>query len=303
MKIAVEPGKYVVAVSGGVDSMALLDMLLRAPGVELAVAHFDHGIRADSALDRKLVQRVANAHNVPFFYETAALGPHASEATARTARYKFLHSIREEVGAQAIVTAHHQDDMLETAILNLLRGTGRLGLSSLRSHSDLLRPLLHASKQDILAYAQTHHLEWREDSTNQNEQYLRNYIRRALLPTWSERQRAQLLGHIAHAARVNEEIDALLANALHAQASDDQLDRAWFIALPYAVSTEMLAAWLRRHDVRDFDQKRIHQLAVAAKTLVPGKQRDVSAHYILRITKDMLCLTPRPLRKNSGSHV
>src|SRR5437764_343012 len=128
-----KPGKYVVAVSGGVDSVALLDMLARSDDLKLVVAHFDHGIRKDSAKDRKFVEDLAKNYDLPFVYEEGHLGSGTSEAVARGARYDFLHRVKKSHGAQAIITAHHQDDVLETAIINLLRGTGRKGLTSLTS--------------------------------------------------------------------------------------------------------------------------------------------------------------------------
>src|SRR6266542_1461422 len=149
MKVRVSPGKYVVAVSGGVDSMVLLDLLRQKPKLELVVSHFDHGIRPDSEEDRRLVQRIARAYGLPFVYARGNLGPKAGEALAREARYAFLRRVQQEQGAKAIITAHHQDDMLETAIMNLLRGTGRRGLSSLKSREGLLRPLLNWTKKDI----------------------------------------------------------------------------------------------------------------------------------------------------------
>lgn len=303
MKLSIFPGKYVVAVSGGVDSMALLDMLCRKPGLELIVAHFDHGIREDSALDQKMVRQIAHKYNLPFMDGAAKLGPNASEAVARDARYNFLHKARKATGARAIITAHHQDDVLETAIFNLLRGTGRLGLSSLRSRSDIVRPLLHVPKQEILAYAQAHQLHWREDTTNQDQRYTRNYIRHTIMPRFTPRQRERLLQHITRARRLNDALDHALTNALHMQPAYSQLNRQWFISLPYAVSAEVMAAWLRARTIRNFDQKLIHQLVVAAKTLPAGKQRDINTSFVLRITKDMLYLTRRPLRKNSNGHV
>src|SRR5689334_5856697 len=115
MDVSLSPGSYVVAVSGGVDSMTLLDLLRQQPHLKLVVAHFDHGIRPDSYVDRQLIQDVTKRHNVPFVFDTASLGSGASEATARQARYNFLRRVHNATGAKAIVTAHHQDDLLETA--------------------------------------------------------------------------------------------------------------------------------------------------------------------------------------------
>src|SRR5665213_799396 len=138
MNVDLVPGKYVVAVSGGVDSISLLHILQAQPGVRLIVAHFDHGIREDSVEDRRLVQNVAREYRLPFVYDAGNLGVDTSEAAARQARYRFLRRVQQASGARAIVTAHHQDDLLETAILNLLRGTGRKGLTALSNRSDMI---------------------------------------------------------------------------------------------------------------------------------------------------------------------
>ena len=114
-----QPGTYVVAVSGGVDSMVLLDLLAKQPDIKLIVAHYDHGIRSDSKLDRELVASSAKKYKIPFVYESGNLGPGTSENQARIARYNFLRKVQKESKADAIVTAHHQDDALETAILNI----------------------------------------------------------------------------------------------------------------------------------------------------------------------------------------
>src|SRR5665213_1651974 len=106
-----KPGSYVVAVSGGVDSMALLNVLKgesrRGGGWKLVVAHLDHGIRPESAEDRRLVQATARDYKLPFVYHEGRLGAGASEAAAREARYSFLRSVQKASDAVAIVTAHH----------------------------------------------------------------------------------------------------------------------------------------------------------------------------------------------------
>lgn len=158
-----KPGKYVVAVSGGVDSMALLDLLQAHGDYELVVAHLDHGIRSDSGEDRQLVEQAAEAVGLPFFYKEAKLGAGTSEAAARKVRYAFLNKIKTKQGAAAIITAHHQNDVLETAIINIIRGTGRKGLTSLGSN-EIVRPLLNVSKAALIQYAKKHNLQWREDS-------------------------------------------------------------------------------------------------------------------------------------------
>jgi tRNA(Ile)-lysidine synthetase-like protein len=289
MKIHIETGKYVVAVSGGVDSVALLHGLVQLPGLELVVAHFDHGIRADSRDDRLLVEVLAAKHDLPFFYEDGRLGPRASEAAARQARYDFLRKVQAENQAQAIITAHHQDDVLETVIINLLRGTGRKGLSSLNSRAGLERPLLRIPKSQIIDYARQNGLQWREDSTNRDQAYLRNYVRHQILPRFDQSAREQLLEMIENNARNTREVDTLLVKYLPS-VSVKNLKRYDFVMLPHEVALEVMAAWLRSHDLRDFDSLTLERLVTAGKTARPGSRFDVLRKVSMKVSDDDLAL-------------
>ncbi len=302
-----------MAVSGGVDSVALLHMLAKKSNsliaklsdskasvqpsdqrtIRLTVAHYDHGIRPDSAEDRRLVQALARDYGMPFVYQTGQLGPGASEAQAREARYAFLHRVREASGARAIITAHHQDDVLETAILNMLRGTGRRGLSSLKSTDVVKRPLLHVPKNELLRYASREGLCWREDSTNADERYLRNYIRKNILPRFADASREQLKTHIVLAAGLNKRIEQAAADYLHLQPSVTELDRHNFAMLPHAVAREILAEWLRLNTRAELSKKMLERLVAAAKTGRNGSQVDVDAGYWLYISAQSLVLKPK----------
>lgn len=292
MEITLSPGKYVVAVSGGVDSVSLLHALRTLPKLELAVAHFDHGIRLGSNADRVFVEALAKKCALPFYYAEGVLGPKASEAAARRARYAFLRKIQAETGAQAIITAHHQDDMLETAVINLLRGTGRKGLSALRRREGVERPLLNLSKAEILDYARANHLAWREDSTNTDETYLRNYVRRRIMPRLDQASRARLLEIIANSAANSDEIDTLLVKYLNESDSKEgeTLNRQRFAGLSHAMAREVIAAWLRACGLRDFDRKTLDRLVIGAKTARPGSQFDVRRSLKLRVDQDSLAL-------------
>jgi len=285
MKLEIPAGSYLVAVSGGVDSVVLLDLLRLHPGLKLTVAHYDHGIRDDSAEDRKHVQQLARRYRLPFVYDSGKLGKDASEAAAREARYAFLRRAQEAAKAQAIITAHHQDDVLETVVINLLRGTGRKGLSSLTSGEGILRPLLEVPKTEILDYAKRHCLLWREDSTNASTDYLRNRIRHTILPGWSESQKQQLLHISRHMQAVNQEMDAILGANL-----EGNLDRQWFISLPHEVSREVLAAWLRLHDISEFDRGTLERVAVAGKVAEQGKAIDIVKGRSMYVAADSLIL-------------
>jgi len=285
-----KPGKYIVAVSGGVDSVVLLHVLQARPELELVVAHLDHGMRAGSDADRQFVGELARRYDLPFEYNEARLGKNASEAAARTARYAFLRKVQQSHQAQAIITAHHQDDLLETAIINMLRGTHRKGLTALASQPQLLRPLLAVPKKDLLIYAQNNGLRWREDPSNTDQTYLRNYVRGRIMPQFSREDRAKLLQLLAGLTDTNRELDATLAQVLAAQ-PETGLERAWFAQLPHAVAREVLAAWLRTQDIRGFDSKTLERLVVAAKTAPAGKLFPVKAGVNLRVRADHLALT------------
>lgn len=293
MNIAIEPGSYVAAVSGGVDSVVLLDLLNRKPGLKLTVAHFDHGIRKDSKADRLLVQGLADQHRLSFVFDEGKLGPEASEAKARKARYDFLHRVRKSSGARAVVTAHHQDDFLETAMINLLRGSGRRGLTALKDQDNVVRPLLSWSKQTLIRYARNRGLKWREDSSNADTKYMRNHIRHNILSKMTPVQRRQLIASLDRLSEINHELDMALINYLHMQPVAKQLDRHWFVMLPHNQAREVMAMWLRAHGINTFDTKLLEKLVANAKTLHAGKRIDASKSHFISVDGERLALIRR----------
>lgn len=293
MDIDLASGRYVLAVSGGVDSMVLLDVLRQRPDVHLVVAHFDHGIRDDSSEDRKLVQEIAKNHGLQFVYDEANLDPNASEAAARKARYDFLHTVREVSGAHSIITAHHQDDLIETVVLNLIRGTGRSGLAPLYTTDNVQRPLLNMTKAELYSYADQNQLQWHEDSTNQDTKYLRNYVRHVIIPALNDEQKQSLLAHIHQARGLNQDIDDIVTSMLHLQQSLHVLDRHWFIMLPHAVAKEIMKTWLERHEIRNIDRKLIERLVVIAKTSHPNRVADIDKKHLLYIGLESLKIQQR----------
>jgi tRNA(Ile)-lysidine synthase len=293
MDIELKPGTYVIAVSGGVDSMALLHRLHELNHDrkwKLIVAHLDHGIREDSHEDRRLVAATARRLGLPYVYHEARLGPGASEASARQARYEFLRQVQRAGNARAVLTAHHRDDLLETAIHNLIRGSGRKGLTSLGNRHDLERPLLALPKQALTEYARQHDLKWREDSTNQDLRHARNYIRHEILPRLSEADREKLLVIIEELRTINHQIDTTLATQLHLQPEAGTLERTWFAHLPHAVAREVMAAWLRARGIKSLNTGMLERLVVGAKTGAVGSRYDVLGRGQLVVGRSNLAL-------------
>jgi tRNA(Ile)-lysidine synthetase-like protein len=169
----------VVAVSGGVDSVVLLDILATGQLTvsSVTVAHFDHGMRETSAADARFVKALAEKYGVKYVSKREELKG-CSEDEARRRRYEFLFQVAHEHQA-TLVTAHHLDDVVETVALNLARGTQWRGLAGM-SHPEIWRPLTNRTKSELRAYAAERRLEWVEDETNQTDAYTRNRMRKKL---------------------------------------------------------------------------------------------------------------------------
>ncbi|HEV2129912.1 MAG TPA: tRNA lysidine(34) synthetase TilS [Longimicrobiaceae bacterium] len=201
-----------VAVSGGVDSVALLHLLrFAAPERELrlSAAHLDHAMRSGSAADACWVAGLCRAWQLPLVSERAAEPPR-SEEEARRARYAFLRRAAREVGATHLLTAHHADDQAETVLFRILRGTGVEGLAGIppSDPSGLVRPLLPFWRTEIEAYAEAQELRWREDPSNRSLDPRRNRIRHELLPWIEERVAPGARRHLVQLAELAREADA-----------------------------------------------------------------------------------------------
>lgn len=233
----------IVAVSGGLDSIVLLHQLVTA-GRDVVVAHVNHGIRNDSDEDERLVAALAKKYQLPYESTRLNLGAHASEDAARRARYEWLESVRHRYEAGAIATAHHQDDVIETMIINMLRGTGWRGVCSLRDAATRHRPLLASTKAELYEYAQVHALRWREDSTNEELRYLRNRVRHYVGAYVSPDDRQRYFALYCAQVALREEVEKEVCRLLEWHVVDGAISRHILIMSDDAVSIELLRAWL-----------------------------------------------------------
>ncbi len=205
-RLFVGPGTAVVAVSGGPDSVALLDLLhTLAPelGLALVIAHADHGIQSGSRTVAQSVADLARRYALPFELGELRLGPGATETVARRARYAWLHQVKERCGARYILTAHQRDDQIETIVLRLLRGSAPAGLAGIpaRGRGGLVRPLLPFTKRELAAHAATRGLPVYDDPANRNPGHLRSWVRTVLLPLVTTRLGARLGDDVLRAGR------------------------------------------------------------------------------------------------------
>jgi len=180
---------YLLACSGGMDSMCLATLLVRA-GIPIEIVHVNFQLRGEeSEGDREFVQSWAKSHGIPLHLKLAETESVAKsqgisiQMAAREIRYRFFEEIRASLNLQGIILAHHQDDQLETIFLNLLRGTGIEGIYGMGERKGwLIRPLLSFSRAEIQAFMSENQLLWRDDSSNLKDEYKRNNLRINGLP-------------------------------------------------------------------------------------------------------------------------
>src|SRR6266480_2116275 len=173
-----DPGEALVAVSGGVDSVALLDLLSDTAselGLSLVVAHVDHGISSDSRTVGRLVKTLAEKYGLPFESAELHLGPDTTETEARRARYAWLREVQKRRGAKYLVTAHHEDDQVETILLRALRGSAPAGLAGIaaRARGGLVRPLLPFTRAELRDHTTERGLPSYDDPANRDPRHLR----------------------------------------------------------------------------------------------------------------------------------
>jgi tRNA(Ile)-lysidine synthetase-like protein len=253
---ALPDAPLLAAVSGGVDSVALLHALVAA-GRQPIVLHFDHGWRPESAADAVWVAALARSYGLRFLTGKPRPGRKRgmTEADARAGRYRFFAQVARRLRTPHLVLAHHADDQVETFLLQLLRGSGAAGRGmepvSARAGLILHRPWLGLWKKEIVAYARRKKLEWRDDATNADPRHRRNLLRRDVLPYLRRKigpHVEQNLWRAAEIARAESEwLDALCAAAAPAA----ELAVAPLRAAPLAQQRRTILRWLQARGIAD----------------------------------------------------
>ena len=253
-----EGDRIVLALSGGIDSMVLADLLLKTK-VDFVVAHCNFHLRGEeSDGDERFVREFAEKHGIRCFVKHFETEKHATEKgvsiemAARDLRYAWFEELRQQLGYDKIAVAHHADDQAETFFINLLRGAGLRGLKGMQPQNGvIIRPMLWASREQIHQYAVENNITWREDHTNAETVYLRNKIRNQLLPVFDELHPEARLGlykSLEHLSAENELYRELLKEKLRQIVTCDDGGQKVKVPEPVEGPTyfQLLFEWLRR---------------------------------------------------------
>lgn len=259
LKLAPVPaGQYLLGLSGGADSVALLMMLLpavRESRIRLEAVHVNHGLRGTASdEDERFCRALCEAERIPFTARSVDLAGRRDEAAARTARYAVFRQRYTETGADALILAHHADDQAETFLMRLLRGAGPDGLACMKEDDvsggmRILRPMLSLRREEIRDALQADGIPWREDGTNSDPVYLRNRIRQELIPVLSrisDTAVEKICNAAALAGEDNRALNAQASEILNRIADGRTLNAEALADEPAALRRRALRIWWRQ---------------------------------------------------------
>ncbi len=289
--------RIIVGVSGGADSVALLHLLVQL-GYDCIACHCNFNLRGDESLrDRDFTCRLASEWGVPYeeiSFDTLSVASEEGmsiEMACRKLRYDWFEKMRLHHNAEAIAVAHHRDDSVETVLLNLIRGTGIAGLTSMRPRNErVVRPLLSLSRQEIEDYLATQGLTFVTDHTNLEAIYTRNKIRLEVLPLL--RSINPSVDHAIHNTMLHlREVETLYREAITTQLQNLLRQRGECIYLSieqlYQLSAPQafLFEWLSPYG---FEPNRIDEIMKCCEQGTPGKQFLSTTHRLVRDREELI---------------
>jgi tRNA(Ile)-lysidine synthase len=271
--------RYLIGVSAGRDSVALLHWLVNLGYKKLIVCHLNHQLRGRSSdADARFVKSVAGKYELDFEFDAADVRALANkrkisiETAAREVRYKFFAETARHRKCKTIFLGHHADDLIETFFINLFRGTGTAGLSGMREISTrriddvelaIVRPFLGIWRREIDIYVREHRIRFREDASNKNLNPLRNRIRHRIIPYFEKILGRNIRPAIWRAAAIAGEEEDWIEKQLP-DSTDAQFSVARLRALPVALQRRAILKWLRAQKISEisFDViERVRSLA------------------------------------------
>ena len=313
----VKPGRYLIGLSGGADSVALLTMLLpdiREGRIAAEAVHVNHGLRGtESDGDEAFCRRLCEQEGIQLAVYRADLHGKTDEASARKARYAFFRERYDAVQADGLILAHHADDQAETFLMRLTRGAGPEGLECMRQEENvdglhILRPMLRIRRDEIRAALEKDGTGWREDSTNTDTAYLRNRIRKELIPALeaiSDSAVEKICRTAGMIAGDNDVLDGEAERLLGENAKGEILNAETIAAEPDALRRRVLRKWwnaegpvLEEHALSAAQTEALNALLDVAKgkANLPGDVYAIRTgkHLILQKTGDQKAPDPVP---------
>ena len=270
----VTPGDHIIcAVSGGADSMALLFamyLLREKLNIRLSAAHFNHNLRgSESDGDEAFVREFCSRYDIELFVGSGCVtaGEKGLEAAARDARYAFFQTLSGK-----IATAHTANDNAETVLLHLVRGTGLKGLGAIAPvRGNILRPMLSVTRQEVLAFLGEYHILYREDSSNQTDQFLRNRLRHHVMPLL-EKENPRLAENLSAMALRLRQDEAVLQECADVPYP---LQVENLRAMPAAIRSRVLERFLKDSGVKEPEAEHV----AMAEALVYPERPSAGAHF------------------------
>jgi tRNA(Ile)-lysidine synthase len=313
-KLLKKSDKVLVAYSGGVDSTALLSVLLelrRYFEFDIFLGHFNHRLRPAAFEDEQFVRSVAQRHSLPLFLGSEDVRGYAKsrrlnlEEAGRMLRYGFLTDVAQKIGDAKIATGHTMDDQAETFFLRLLRGSGLRGLGSISPivEGKIIRPLLFVQRKDIEDYIQKRGLEFRVDESNQDRRFARNRIRLDLIPYIQEHYDPKIIARVSKITSILQEDEILLERLAQREAKERVVPRNGRICLDVK-DLSVLPPGLARRVVRDFITKVRGDLRGISfeeieriLNIEEGKRFHLKRSLMLKRDKNMVCPRCRSPKK------
>ena len=290
--------KLLLAVSGGIDSMVLVH-LFQKMDFEIALAHCNFQLRKEESLgDEQFLRDYSDAENIQAFFTSFNTEAFAEDykisiqVAARELRYKWFHELLETEHLDYVITAHHADDNLETFLIHLTRGTGLDGLTGIpQQNGKIIRPLLDFSRVQIEEYAAKNHIQWREDSSNSSDKYLRNKLRHNVIPVLKELN-PSLLQSFKNTTNYLQQANSMADDAsrivyrkvVEEDENQKKINIAELLVLPNYKA--YLYQWLRPFGFNGWDD--VYDLVESQS----GKQL-YSEHFRLLKDRDYLILSPK----------
>lgn len=255
--------EFILSISGGLDSMALLKVMLNLkPKAKFFVAYFHHGDTENHQIQNfrdnchELIQQTVTVYKINYdvnYITEKSKEVLKSEDDFRAARFRFLNQIQNKHPQALLLTGHHQDDLLETWLLKMIRGVGPQGIESFKFwNGKILRPLLGFAKKEVSDFAKHNDLKWCDDPTNSENLYLRNWIRNQWLPLLEDKIPGSVANLTLSLSRVFENINAsdhILDVNYEADKTKAQFSRSEFLSLSHSNQLKALARILRQLEV------------------------------------------------------